>query len=219
MSDGKANSVLNAPNLITTARFVLSLIIFAILPMGEYFVSLILFIIAAGTDWVDGYLARRNNQVTQLGRILDPFCDKIIICGMFILIAVEMTKLQALEKLESMDTGCFYIIQGWMAVIVVGREILVTALRGFIEQHGGDFSANMPGKLKMVFQCGAVIGTLLIIDRVNSEAPTIAPFLNYATAAFVWTALISTIYSGGIYVKASIDLIPKLTRASEDSSN
>ncbi len=218
MSDGKANSVLNAPNIITSARFVLSLVIFAFLPMGEYFVSLILFIIAAGTDWVDGYLARRNNQVTQLGRILDPFCDKVIICGMFILIAVEMTKLQALGKLESMDTGAFYIIQGWMAVVVVGREILVTALRGFIEQHGGDFSANMPGKLKMVFQCGAVVGTLLIIDRVNGEAPTIGPFLNYATAAFVWTALISTIYSGAIYVKASIDLIPKLTKGSEDSN-
>jgi len=218
MSDGKANNALNAPNLITSARFLLSLIIFALLPMGEYFVSLVLFIIAAGTDWVDGYLARRNNQVTQLGRILDPFCDKIIICGMFILIAVEMTKLQALGKLESMETGAFHIIQGWMAVVVVGREILVTALRGFIEQHGGDFSANMPGKLKMVFQCGAVVGTLLIIDRVNSEAP-IGPFLNYATAAFVWTALISTIYSGGIYVKASIDLIPKLTKPSEDSSN
>ena len=139
---------------------------------------------------------------------------------MFILIAVEMTKLQALGELESMETGAFYIIPGWMAVVVVGREVLVTALRGFIEQHGGDFSANMPGKLKMVFQCGAVIGTLLIIDRrVNSEAPAIGPFLNYATAAFVWTALISTVYSGGIYVKASIELIPKLTKASEDSSN
>ena len=88
MSDGKANNALNAPNLITSARFVLSLIIFALLPMGEYFVSLVLFIIAAGTDWVDGYLARRNNQVTQLGRILDPFCDKIIICGMFILLSL-----------------------------------------------------------------------------------------------------------------------------------
>ena len=218
MSDAKASSVLNAPNLITSARFVLSLVIFALLPLGEYFVSLVLFIVAAGTDWVDGYLARRNNQVTQLGRILDPFCDKIIICGMFILISVEMTKLQAIGKLEGIDAGVYYNIQGWMAVVVVGREILVTALRGFIEQHGGDFSANMPGKLKMVFQCGAVVGTLMIIDGVNSDDPTISPFLNYATAAFVWIALVSTIHSGAIYVKASIDLIPKLTKSSEDSN-
>lgn len=219
MSDAKASSVLNAPNLITSARFVLSLVIFALLPLGEYFVSLVLFIVAAGTDWVDGYLARRNNQVTQLGRILDPFCDKIIICGMFVLISVEMTKLQAVGTLDSVDIGAYCIIHGWMAVVVVGREILVTALRGFIEQHGGDFSANLPGKLKMVFQCGAVVGTLMIIDGVSSDEPALSPLLTYATATFVWLALISTIYSGAIYIKASIDLIPKLTKASEHSNS
>ena len=210
MAATKANSVINPPNLITSARFVLSLIIFALLPMGEYFTSLILFVVAAGTDWVDGYLARKNNQVTQLGRILDPFCDKIIICGMFILIAVEMAELQALEQIE---TGSYYILHGWMAVIVVGREILVTALRGFIEQHGGDFSANMPGKLKMVFQCGAVVGTLIIIDSAT-KGGEISFTLEFATAVFVWLAILSTIYSGAIYVKGSIDLIPQLTKES-----
>jgi len=70
----------------------------------------------------------------------------------------------------------------------------------------------------MVFQCGAVVGTLMIIDGVNNDEPTISPFLNYATTAFVWIALISTIHSGAIYVKASIDLIPKLTKSSEDSN-
>jgi len=210
MSAKTANSVINPPNLITSARFVLSLIIFLILPMGEYFISLILFAIAAGTDWVDGYLARKNNQVTQLGRILDPFCDKIIICGMFILIAVEMVKLQALGQIE---TGVYYVIHGWMAVIVVGREILVTALRAFIEQHGGDFSANMPGKLKMVFQCGAVVGTLIII-HLATQQQEISPLLNYTTAAFVWISVLSTVYSGAIYVRGSINLIPQLTKAS-----
>lgn len=210
MPDAKANSVLNPPNIITSARFFLAIVIFAILPLGEYIVSLVLFIIAAGTDWVDGYLARKNNQVTQLGRILDPFCDKIIICGMFILLAVEMT------KLPKVHLEAAYMIHGWMAVLVVGREILVTALRGFIEQHGGDFSANMPGKLKMVFQCGAVISTLLIIELAMTDSE-VEPWLNYAASAFVWAAIISTVYSGAIYVKASIDIIPTLTKASEES--
>ncbi|MBA62530.1 MAG: CDP-diacylglycerol--glycerol-3-phosphate 3-phosphatidyltransferase [Planctomycetaceae bacterium] len=221
MSEVKTTRVLNLPNIITFVRFALSLVIFALLPMGEYLISLILFIVAAGTDWMDGYLARKNNQVTQLGRILDPFCDKIIICGMFILIAVEMTKLQATDKL---DQSALYLIHGWMAVVVVGREILVTALRGFIEQHGGDFSANFSGKLKMVFQCGAVIGTLLIIMQAtengsDTEANELSGFLIYATTAFVWVAVISTVYSGAIYVKASINLIPKLTGTKESNTN
>lgn len=214
MTDANSKGVLNPPNIITSARFVLAIVIFVLLPMEQYFLSLILFIIAAGTDWVDGYLARRNNQVTQLGRILDPFCDKIIICGMFILIAIEMVKLQASGIISSEDS--IYIIQGWMAVVVVGREILVTALRGFIEQHGGDFSANMPGKLKMVFQCGAVISTLIVIDK-SAAGEEIQSWVTTTTAAFVWTAVASTVYSGAIYVRASIELIPRLTNSSEDA--
>ena len=209
MSAANQSKVLNAPNIITSIRFVLSLVIFALLPMEQYFVALILFIVAAGTDWVDGYLARKYDQVTQLGRILDPFCDKIIICGTFTLIAVEMAKLQASTDI-SMPQNSFFIIHGWMAVVVVGREILVTALRGFIEQHGGDFSANMPGKLKMVFQCGAVIGTILIIDKLHNSHD-VSPLLNYTTSAFVWLAVITTVYSGLIYIKASINIIPQLT--------
>ncbi len=212
MSDTNKNDALNAPNIITAARFLLSIVIFILLPLQQYTLSLILFIIAAGTDWVDGYLARKYDQVTQLGRILDPFCDKIIICGTFTLLAVEMARLQASGKFIPDDA--FYVIQGWMAVVVVGREILVTALRGFIEQHGGDFSANMPGKLKMVFQCGAVIGALLIIGKSEDpeNATQISYALSYSTAAFVWLAVISTVYSGLIYIKASIELIPKLTK-------
>lgn len=219
MSDKNKNNALNTPNLITAARFLLSVVIFFLLPLQEYTLSLILFIIAAGTDWVDGYLARKYDQVTQLGRILDPFCDKIIICGTFTLLAVEMAKLQTAGKVIPADA--YYVIQGWMAVVVVGREILVTALRGFIEQHGGDFSANMPGKLKMVFQCGAVIGALLIIGKAeDSELTTeISPALSYSTAAFVWLAVISTVYSGLIYIKASIELIPKLTQNQDEEAD
>ena len=219
MSDTNNVNVLNAPNIITAARFLLSIVIFILLPLQQYTLSLVLFIIAAGTDWVDGYLARKYDQVTQLGRILDPFCDKIIICGTFTLLAVEMAILQA--KGVIIPQGAFYIIQGWMAVVVVGREILVTALRGFIEQHGGDFSANMPGKLKMVFQCGAVIGALLIIGKTKGveNGTEIHPVLGYATAVFVWLAVISTIYSGLIYIKASIKLIPTLTQDQDLEAN
>ena len=136
--------IFNVPNQITMLRLVLSIVVFVLVPIDLYIPALIIFAVAAGTDWVDGYYARKYDQVTQLGRILDPFCDKIIICGSYILLSVQMRDIQA----ESL--GLSVQIAGWMAVVVVGRELLVTALRGFIEQHGGDFSAKFSGKLKMI---------------------------------------------------------------------
>ena len=137
----------NVPNQLTTLRLVLSVVVFVLIPFKLYLPAMIVFIIAASTDWVDGYWARKYAQVTKLGRVFDPFVDKIIICGAFILLAAEPR------------SG----IQAWMAVIVVGREMLVTTLRSFIEQSGGDFSAKMAGKLKMVFQCMAVVASLIVL--------------------------------------------------------
>ena len=110
----------NVPNQLTTARLILSIALFVLIELGNrqqipsyYLAAMVLFIIAAGTDWLDGYWARKYGQVTTLGRILDPFVDKVIICGTFILLA-------ALPA-----SG----LTAWMAVVVVARELLVTALR------------------------------------------------------------------------------------------
>src|SRR4249920_1019016 len=81
------DDIWNVPNILTIARLVLSVICFITLTFDWYLTSLILFAIAAGTDWVDGFYARRYGQITQLGRILDPFADKIIICGTFTFLA------------------------------------------------------------------------------------------------------------------------------------
>lgn len=176
----KKGTVFNVPNQMTAARLILAVVVFTLIPLGYHLAALIVFLIAASTDWVDGYWARKYNQVTQLGRIFDPFVDKVIICGVFIFLASEV------------GSG----IQAWMAVVVVGREMLVTALRGFIEQKGGDFSANMPGKLKMVFQCAAVSASLIVLMQAEA-APA---WLPTTLTAIVWLAVLSTVYSGGIYV-------------------
>ena len=178
------NQVFNVPNQITMARFVLAIVVFVLIPLHLYLAALIIFVVAAATDWVDGYWARKYGQVTQLGRMLDPFVDKIIICGTFIFLAAE-------------DGSK---ILAWMAVVVAGRELLVTALRSTLEQRGRDFSANMPGKLKMVFQCGAVVCSLLVLMHQESQP---AQWLVITTLAWVWLAVLSTIYSGAIYVFAA----------------
>ena len=84
------SEVINVPNMISASRLVLAIIIIALIPLGYYFAAMIVFVIAAGTDWVDGWWARKFDQITQVGRILDSFCDKIIILGTFILLALSL---------------------------------------------------------------------------------------------------------------------------------
>jgi len=204
--------VFNTPNIITLSRLVLSIVVFGLMSYGNFYSAFWVFVIAASTDWVDGYIARRTSQVTQLGRILDPFCDKIIICGAYILVAIQSAKL---------DDTPWFLITGWMAVLIVGRELLVTMLRGYIEQQGGDFSANMSGKLKMVFQCIAVGGCLLFFasqhssDTFQLSSETVA--IRWITGVAVWLAVVSTVHSGIIYIFAATKMVQRLPKQTNTS--
>ena len=203
------NEIFNVPNQITMLRLLLSIVVFVLIPLNLYMPALVVFAIAAGTDWVDGYYARKYDQVTQLVRILDPFCDKIIICGSYILLSVQM------RDIDASISGMTVQIAGWMAVVVVGRELLVTALRGFIEQHGGDFSAKFSGKLKMVFQCAAVIGSLaVLINPVESS-----DVLRLVTLILIWLSVLSTVQTGIIYIVAAVKTIGKFKSTDEEPLN
>ena len=194
-----ANSeIWNIPNKLSAARLALSFVVFALIPMQLYWGALVVFVIAAGTDWIDGWYARKYDQVTQLGRILDPFCDKILICGVFILLAVEMNELFAwYEK-----------VAGWVAVVVTGRELLVTVLRSLIEGSGGDFSAKLPGKLKMWFQCIAAGAALVALALKNNDMDANIPvWLTITLVVSIWSAVLSTVHSGLLYVGAARDQI------------
>ena len=186
--------VWNVPNRISAARLVLSIVVFVLIPLDYFGAALFTFIVAAGTDWIDGWYARKYDQVTQLGRILDPFCDKILICGVFILLAIAME-----EKFR-----WYMAITGWMAVLVTGRELLVTVLRSLIEGAGGDFSAKMAGKLKMWFQCiaaGSCLYALMYQDLYPGKQ--LAPWLVVVLIVSIWAAVFSTVHSGILYVFAA----------------
>ncbi|MCP4192918.1 MAG: CDP-diacylglycerol--glycerol-3-phosphate 3-phosphatidyltransferase [Planctomycetaceae bacterium] len=186
-SQGPDPFAMTLPNQITIARLVVSILLFIFIPLQLYIAALIAFVVAAGTDWVDGYLARKHNLVTKLGRILDPFADKILICGSFIFLAAEPASQ----------------IPAWMAVVVVGRELLVTVLRSFMEEQGVDFSAKMAGKLKMVFQCAAVIMSLALL----ATQPEILGWLRISTSIVAWIAVGSTVYSGIGYIITAARLL------------
>jgi CDP-diacylglycerol--glycerol-3-phosphate 3-phosphatidyltransferase len=199
-------TIWNVPNQLTVARLVLSIVCFVFLSFDNYFIGLILFVIAAGTDWVDGYWARKYGQITQLGRILDPFADKIIICGTFIFLAAVPPTVRDRSPSE---------ITAWMAVVVVARELLVTALRSFFEEHGTDFSAKWSGKWKMVLQCAAVAGSLarLWYYEYDMRWETTPPaWTTWALRLVVWAAIVMTIYSGWVYVQRAIGLLKGETR-------
>ena len=181
-------SVFNVPNQLTCMRLLLAVVMFLLMPLELYMVCMVLFVVAAGTDFLDGWYARKYGQVTVLGRILDPFADKIIICGTFIFLVAE-------TQMAEISFG----LRAWMVVVIVARELLVTVLRGFIEQRGGDFSAKMSGKLKMVFQCIAAASALLTLS-FSGEVPA---WVLWTFLASLWTAVFLTAYSGIVYIVAA----------------
>lgn len=196
----ESQTIWNVPNKLSVARLLISFLVFIFLPLGMYTAAMLGFIVAAGTDWVDGWWARKYDQVTQLGRMLDPFCDKFLVCGTFILLAVEMR-----------EYPWYASVAGWMAVTIVARELLVTALRSFIENAGGDFSAKMAGKLKMWFQCIAAVACLLALAKAGrmpgEDNGGIPEWLNWTIIVSVWVAVGSTLYSGYQYVMVAIKTV------------
>ncbi len=143
----KKPPVLNLANQLTLSRLVLSVALFVLIEYELWTACLIVFGLAALTDWLDGVVARRYNLGSALGRILDPLVDKVIICGSYIFLITKD------------NTG----LAAWMVVIVVSREFLITGLRGFLEQKGTAFGADLWGKLKMVLQCAALVVIFLVL--------------------------------------------------------
>jgi len=167
-----------------------------------------LFIIAALTDVLDGYLARRWNIITAFGRVMDPFADKVLVVGAFICLAGP--KFQTV-----LPDGSHYQLTGitpWMVVAILARELLVTSIRGWMEGVGVDFSASRSGKLKEIAQSVA-IPTVLILLGMTRAAPdeTTRSLINgvgYATVGI-------TLLSGLPYIQRAIKLSATLNRAAD----
>ena len=199
-ADRRIAKVFNLPNQLTSLRLILSVIMFCVIVWEHYLTSMVLFIVAAGTDWLDGYYARKYGQITTLGRILDPFADKVIVCGTFIyLVSIPAIALDPQRHWSWMG------LQAWMVVVIVGRELLVTALRSFLEERGSDFSAKMSGKLKMVLQCIAAGVCLFYLHYKSPEAPP--DWVWWLLVSSVWSAVALTVYSGIVYVLIAVRLL------------
>ena len=151
---------MNLPNAVTLARLLLACGLFGMIAYnGLWKSAAAVFVFAAATDFLDGWLARRYGQVTTLGRILDPFVDKIVVVGALLFLLEKRVRLDSVGGEPGLVVWSG--VSAWMVLVIVAREMFVSSLRGFLEKHGVDFSADWTGKVKTTLQFVAVTASLL----------------------------------------------------------
>jgi len=192
------------PNLITIIRLGLAVVFFVLLNVHDEAtfvwhmqIAFVVFLVAALTDFLDGYLARAWKAESAFGRVVDPFVDKLLICGAFIFFASNDFINVAIKMEAYPDNASFNVtgVHPWMAVVIIAREFLVTSIRGLAEARGIDFRADWAGKIKMVIQSVAV-GAILVDMATVSKVVWVHQTRNCA----IWIAVVVTVLSATSYV-------------------
>ena len=166
------------PNLVTYSRIVLVVFFLTL--------DILAGAIAASTDKIDGWMARKYNQVTEMGKLMDPIADKLLTCGAMIV------------------CSAFGELGWWVTILFLIREIGITVMRFFVmERPGGKvIAAAWPGKLKTVFQCVGLSMLLLPFWSLGNGQAT--PFwmtaYYFLTYAIIYVALVLCLYSGAVYL-------------------
>ena len=172
-------------------------------------IAFVLYIVAGITDVLDGYLARKWKITSAFGRILDPVMDKILVVGGFVMLAgpnFAMAPDAVDHQLPGWITGGMASsVQAWMVVVILGREFLVSGVRGYSESQGMKFPATPAGKIKMFVQSFAICTALYQQANVAD-----AMWAIYMKTICVWLAVIVTLASGLSYMsKARVLLLGK----------
>lgn len=168
---------MNTPNKLTCMRMVMVpfIVLFLLTGWGgeaNRYICLAIFCIASATDWLDGYLARKNNLVSNFGKFMDPLADKLLVCS-------TMICMISLGRLES-----------WIVIIIIAREFIISGFRLIAAENGVVIAANYWGKFKTVSQMIMLI--LLILN--------FGGFWQTLSRIFVWISLALTIISLATYI-------------------
>ncbi len=173
----KVKEVVLTPNFMTLSRIV-AVPIIVVLLMSESrittFIAAVLFSLASITDYFDGYLARTLGLVTKLGKILDPLADKLLVSSTLVMLV---------------SLG---FMPGWIACVIIGRELAVTGLRCVLIENKQDVAASWLGKYKVGFQIAAIIPLTLHYSYLGIN-------FNAIGSLFLYGALLFTIWSGFDY--------------------
>jgi len=203
------------PNLVTAARLFLGVGAFIFMARvleaepgsavleREAFWAFWLFLIASITDFVDGYLARKYNWVTALGRVADPVVDKVLTLGAMIYLAVD-------DKIYAFDGDLCAVMPVWVVVLMIGREFLVTALRGVVESNGMQFGADWFGKVKLILQTTYISIALGVVGGIPDFL--FIPWLDFTRnrwlfAVMFWAMVLLTVFSGVNYCVKGVRLM------------
>ena len=173
----------NLPNTITVVRTaavpILLLLPFYPGPRGSYLIGWC-FTIAAISDLVDGWLARRGQMVTRIGKLLDPLADKLIVATALIVMVSMKAGADGIERIPAWAT--------WMVVVIVGRELAVTGLRGLASSQGQVMAASGYGKLKTFAQNVAIGAMIFYYPTLVFQFNKIGlALLGFATALTLWS--------------------------------
>ncbi len=194
------------PNALTTLRLVAAGVFVWLLSSTTpiepriLLVAASLFIAAALTDALDGYLARRWNATSRFGRIADPLADKLLVLGAFVCLAGP--GFTALDEAGRYQASA---ISPLIAMIIVARELVVTSLRGLIEGAGGDFSASFSGKAKMILQSIVVPAILLTLALADVDRHSTTHTLLGIAA---WLTAVVTALSAWPYIARALQPPP-----------
>ena len=183
------------PNALTVGRLLLTVVFVVMLSLYRYPdqhagllpLSLLIFVLAAVTDALDGYLARRWNAVSVFGRVVDPAADKILVLGALILLASPAFT----------PAGSAAAVTGlmpWMVVVMLTRELMVTSIRAVLEAAGVSFAANRSGKLKMVLQSAGIPLIMLVLWLAPAEAVR-EGWARITLDITCWTMTLVTVFS------------------------
>lgn len=224
-----------APNMLTGARVLLAIAFFAVLTPWKYSGSPLatgegadpwlllaagLFIVAAITDALDGYLARRWNAVTVFGRIMDPFADKFLVIGAFVFLAgpgftytgESILHLPTRPAPPETMTGSVTGVQAWMVAVILARELLVTSIRAEVESRGVSFAATWSGKWKMILQSICVPAVLILMNLPGAQGNRPGAWASYAILGIVWTTVLVTAWSAIPYITRAVRVLKPWTK-------
>jgi len=174
----------NLPNYLTLARIILVplLVVILLTPIAEdylgissYALAIGIFLAASLTDILDGHLARRRNQVSNLGKLLDPIADKLLVSAALIVLV---------EK---------HLAPAWVVVIILGREFIITGLRSIAVTEGIVIQAQTSGKIKMWAQCVAIVA--LLVAGATGNVPVSNFGLTFPTFRFWEVAEVQTAFN------------------------
>jgi len=186
------------PNILTLSRIPLLFIIVGLLCLNTCvanFAAFFLFLIAAISDWLDGYIARKVGAVSNFGKLMDALTDKIIMVGLFVaLLGLKWENTEGTEETLLPQFCVFFVI------VIICREFFITGLRLVAASNGIVLAAERAGKLKTVLQMVAV--SLLLLARATASAEQFPDF-SWTREAGLWAfygAVVLTIYSGIGYI-------------------